>query len=181
MARTGAISIDPTESDTTECLWTALSDCLVSDAVLEELRSQKATGFETAEVRATQPSPRGLTYSQLIACGWGGVAEASTGIELIYSCPGCPHKKYSSLLNPRKLFNPASWDGSDVFIIWPLPIFIFVTEKVVKIFRELGTTGVEFTPIEELDVGRWGFSPGRLSHYFPRHRALRIGKALGID
>ena len=181
VASTGAITIDPTESDTTECLWTFNSDCLLSDAVIRSFALNNVTGFETGEVRATQPSPLGLTYSQLVPCGWGGVADGSSGIELTYSCHGCGYKKYSALRYPRKLFNAACWDGSDVFIIWPLPRFIFVTEKVSEIFREMDTSGVEFTPIEQLDVGKWGFSPGRLSDHSPRQLALQIGKTLGID
>jgi hypothetical protein len=177
----GPVTIDPIESDTADCLWTPLSDCLVSDVLIHELRTNNVAGFETEEVNLTRASPVGRTYSQLVVRGWGGVADKSSGIELVNYCKGCHYMKYSALCDPNRLFDSTAWDGSDVFMIWPLPKFIFVTKKVVDLFSRLKVKGAAFIPIGSINAGGNGFCPGRLSHHFPNHVALRIGKPLGID
>jgi hypothetical protein len=34
------------------------------------------------------------------------------------------------------LIDPAAWDGSDLFIVWPLPLFRFAGERLANILRE---------------------------------------------
>jgi hypothetical protein len=177
----GPITIDPDESDSAECLWTFLSDCLISEAVVEEFRSRGFTGLTTTEVRLSKRNQLGRTHTQFIPSGWGGIASKKSGIELTYRCDGCRYSKYSSLCFPEKLFDPRQWDGSDVFIIWPLPKFIFVTSRVADVLRELRVSGIELIPIERMKTTRSGFTPGRLSHYLPSSRAIEIGEPLGID
>lgn len=176
----GSVTIDTDESDSGECLWTPLADCLLSDTVISELRAKGITGFATGEVHATGERFIPYTYFQLLVRGWGGLARKECGIELVYSCDGCGYQKYSSLLDPTQMFDVDSWDGSDVFMIWPLPQFIFVTSRVVDAFRNMHVSGVEFQPIEEVVTTGTGFAPGRLSHFFPAEQAARIGMPLGI-
>jgi hypothetical protein len=84
------------------------------------------------------------------------------------------------LRNPKELIDPNLWDGSDFFMVWPMPGYVFVTDRLVTIILDHQLTGARCTPVSEL--GRTdGFSPGRLHYYMPQERARQLGGALGID
>ena len=68
----------------------------------------------------------------------------------------------------------------EVFIMWPLPAFIFVTERVVQVFKENGLKGAEFAKTFPVLPPGIGFSPQRLSYSMPQDRAHEIGDPLGI-
>jgi hypothetical protein len=158
-----------------------MSDCLLSGAIIEELGSRKYTGFMTDEVHMTSPSPVGFSYLQFKAVGWGGMASEQSGIKRTYHCPACGHSRYSSLLRADKLFDASQWDGSDIFLIWPLSKFIFATERVARLLIDLRVTGLEILPVEELNIEGDGFTTGRLSYCLPSDRAATIGNPLGIN
>jgi hypothetical protein len=67
-------------------------------------------------------------------------------------------------------------------MIWPLPRFRFVTERVVETCQRHGVTGVAFSPNWPITrKENTGFSPGRLSYYMPQERAHFLGESLGIE
>ena len=68
--------------------------------------------------------------------------------------------------NTAKLIDAAQWDGSDLFIVWPLPRFIFVTDPAAEIIRANRLTGAVLVEPEAL-VLIHGYSPGRLSRWMP--------------
>ena len=39
------------------------------------------------------------------------------------------------------LIDASKWDGSDFFMVWPLPLFIFVTDRVVRAIHDSRLTG----------------------------------------
>jgi hypothetical protein len=120
-----------------------------------------------------------IAVSQLRISGWGGVAPPESGIRMDESCPGCGWTHWTDLRDPAGLIEPRNWDGSDFFIIWPLPRFILVSRKAYSLFRENGFTGAKFTKTFP-DTTGGGFSPQRLSHSMPEQRAHEIGDSLGI-
>src|SRR5579859_7604392 len=61
------LTIDADESDSAQCLWTPMSDCLLSSALVEELRSAEITGFTSEEVRITGTSETRDTYERIRA------------------------------------------------------------------------------------------------------------------
>ena len=77
------------------------------------------------------------------------------------------------------LIDPQQWDGGDFFMVWPLPRYIFATDKVVKFMRDEKLTGIAFTPLDQLKSGS-ELGPGRLSDYMPEDRAHELGDSLGI-
>ena len=158
-----------------------MSDCLLSEAIIEEMRSRGFTGFKTDLVKSVANSSLGITYAQFRAIGWGGIAPKESGIMLTYKCKECLRMRYSAPQRPESLFNPTTWDGSDVFIIWPLANYMLVTRRVANFIRELSVSGIELVPLSQIDTGSDGFGPARLSHYFPTQRAQLIGRPLGID
>lgn len=148
------------------------SDSLIQDRVLQVFRANNFTGYEIRPAKARfrrgkEVPPR---LHELVITGWAGVAGPESGIRLIEHCEGCGHITYSGASNPNNLINPAQWDGSDFFMVWPLPKYIFVTDRVKRVICENKLTGVFFRSVDSLDLSG-GFSPGRLSYYMPEPRA----------
>ena len=79
----------------------------------------------------------------------------------------------------------SQWDGSDFFIVWPLPNYFLVTSKVAEVLASNKLKRCQVIPLGEVKFGTIhvfgiGFSPGRLRHYFSDKRAKQIGEPLGI-
>jgi hypothetical protein len=164
-------------------VWTWYSECLLTDRVLELFKSSGFTGFEVKQVKArykrsTEVPPR---LWELVVTGWAGVAPPKSGIKLIEDCPVCGHKAYSAPTNLARLINPSQWDGSDFFMVWPLPKYIFTTDRVAQVIRANRVAGAVLSRPEDLS-----FSPddtiggGRLSYWMPEERARELGEPLGI-
>jgi hypothetical protein len=165
-----------------DLLWTWYSECIISDLSLQLFQNCNFTGFETKPVLSHPGRNSSRTIPklwELVIVGWAGIAPPESGIKLIESCSGCGLLRYSCFDDPEKLINESKWDGSDFFIVWPLPRFIFVTDRVKKAIEEKGLRGGRFIASKDLkcinDLG-----PGRLSHIMPDNRARMLGKSLGI-
>jgi len=166
-----------------DVIWTWYSECLVQDSVLKLLGGEGITGYSTREVGVRSKSERSLPHlSEFVVTGWGGVARPSSGIQLdsVRSCPSCNLLVYTGLTNPAELLDPRQWDGSDVFMIWPLPRFIFVSDRLARLLRAEEITGVRLTKLEDLPRTFSTLSPGRLSYWMPDERARELGEPFGI-
>lgn len=135
-----------------DIVWTWYSECLIQDRVLNLFRDNGLTGFEVKPVKsvfkkAREKPPR---LWELVVTGWAGMAPPESGIRLVERCEGCGHTTYSEPSDVTKLISPSQWDGSDFFIVWPLPNFIFVTERVVHVIRDNDLKGVVLTPPAKL-------------------------------
>jgi len=164
-------------------VWTWYRECLVQEHVLELFRRAGLTGYEVKPVRArfkraTESTPPRLW--ELVVTGWGGLAPPESGIRLVKKCEGCGHTVYSGCDNPDRLIDVAQWDGSDFFIVWPLPKFIFVTDRVAQLIREKRLRGVTLKEPRSLDLSGF-FSPGLLSYWMPEPRARQLGREFGIE
>lgn len=164
-------------------IFTWMSECLIQSSVLRTLRDNQVTGFETRPARATiKKTGAILDIAELVVTGWGGMADERSGIREVERCPGCGFVRYSGVSDPAHILDPASWDGSDIFIVWPMPMYRFVTERFVQLVRDSAFTGVSFVqafPALERGVAS-GFTPGRLSQFMPSSRAHLLGKDLDI-
>jgi hypothetical protein len=163
-------------------IFTWMSECLIQESVELVFESEGLTGFSALPAKARlKGTGADVRVYELAVTGWGGMAPAASGIQEAARCSGCGHLHYSGLEKPEKLVNPVNWDGSDFFMIWPLPRFRFVTERVVQACERHGVTGVAFYRNWPTDstAGR-GYSPGRLSYYMPQDRAHLLGDTLGI-
>jgi hypothetical protein len=172
-------------ADLDDFIWTWYSECILHERTLELFQKEKITGFEVKPVTArfkARPNEPVPPLWELVVTGWAGIATPESGISLDLSCPACGRLHYSNYTNPEVLFNPAQWDGSDVFMIWPLPRYVFISDRVAQLVRRLKLTGVQLVDPKELkSPGRQGISPGRLSYYMPKARAEELGKPFGID
>ena len=168
-----------------DIVWTWYSECLLTDRVLELFRASGFTGFDVKPVKATYRRTKGQPPRlwELVVTGWAGVAPSESGIRLIEHCPACGHRVYSAWLHPEKLVVPSQWDGSDFFMVWPLPGQVFLTDRVEQTIRAKGLSGYI---LERPEALVWPssviphISPGRLSYHMPEERARELGEPLGI-
>jgi hypothetical protein len=162
--------------------WTWHSECLIQDEVVDLFREQRFTGWQIRPVRgrymdSDEPAPR---LWELVITGWGGVAPPASGVRFVSSCAWCGYLRYSCFTDPEQLIDLSQWDGSDFFMVWPLPRHIFVTTQVADALRAIELPGVRWVPLADLRCLFEGFSPGRLSYWMPRERAAQLGTAIGI-
>lgn len=158
--------------------WTG--EYLVQEHLYRLFDSERITGIWTRPADAVlKRTGEPLAVRELGLSGWGGVAPPESGIREVLRCRVCGNLMYSKLRHPEKLINLEAWDGSDFFMVWPLPRYIFVTKKVVELFKTHKISGARFTQELEPSVSDT-YSPGRLSYYMPEERAHLLGDPLGI-
>ena len=162
-------------------VWTWYSELLIQDKVLDMFKTEGFSGFRVKHINArfkslSKKPPR---LWELVVTGWGGVAPVESGVRLVRSCQECGYTKYSDITDPSK-FNASQWDGSDFFMIWPMPKFVFITSRVAGMIKKHKLRGAMIRNIREMETSKSGFSPGRLSNWMPDARAQEIGEPLGI-
>lgn len=185
--RRGKLSVNVPRSNVDDIVWTWYGDCLITEAVVDALRVEGISGYVTKDADATfAPSSGGNAVRrlwELVPTGWGGVAAPGSGVEFdrARSCSVCGMLVYTGMTCPAALFDRNQWDGSDIFIVWPLPRSLIVSDRMAKLLRSREVTGVTLTHLEDLPPTSPILSPGRLSDWMPSDRALQLGAALGID
>jgi hypothetical protein len=164
-----------------DVIFTWMSECLIQDRVVQIFEEAQLTGFTTSPARAkSKGAIDDLSVSEFQITGWGGVAAADSGIREVERCDTCGFLRYSAIEEPRKLIDFSCWDGSDFFMIWPLPRYRFVTKRVVEICKRRKLSGVAFESNFPVPSAITGYSPGRLSYYMPTGRAHELGDKLDI-
>lgn len=164
--------------------WTWNSDIFISSHAVEVLNENKVTGFETRplmKVTYAKRSPREAPpLFELAVTGWGGMAAPSAGVELIEFCPSCRSRLYT-IADPSRLIDPSSWDGSDFFMVWPLPRYRFASDRLAQIIRRNKLSGVKLIPAAELPMKPGAkLGPGTLETWMPEDRARELGKKFDV-
>jgi hypothetical protein len=164
--------------------WTWGQDMLASERVLDVFLQHRVSGFEIrpTTVSSSKPSKkRPPSLHEIVVTGWGGLAAAAAGVKLATSCQDCKSRRYT-IAEPSRLIDPASWDGSDLFIVWPLPLYRFASERLAHILRTEKLTGVKLIPAAEIPFKPGNLAmPGRLLDWMPASRAHALGDRLGIN
>jgi hypothetical protein len=163
-------------------IWTWQSDCLIQDRALKLFQERGFTGFQVKPARARfkrAETGQAPTLWELVVTGWAGMAPAESGIRVKQRCPACGHTTYTGCAVPARLIDESQWDGSDFFIVCPLPKFKFVTSRVAESIREAELTGANLRPLRDMKPTK-GYGPGRLSYFMPERRARELGEPLGI-
>ncbi len=179
----GPLSIVLVSKHVGDFVWTWLSDLLVGERARAFLRENKLSGYRLKEAgvrfrRAEYgPPPRLWEFK---ATGWAGMASPASGVELVDSCTACGMLDYR-LRNASRVVDPKRWDGSDFFMVWPMPRFIFLSDRAATLLRKAKLKGITVLPANELKLDvRILLTPGRLSHHMPLKRARELGQELGI-
>jgi len=185
--RIGPISIQMDHNSRDEMMiWCYLEGPVVHEQLLAEFAQQGFTGYRTkpATVRFRDGSVS-TEYQEFIVTGWAGMASPESGIQVQVkkSCPVCHWKNYSGITNYEKLIDWSQWTGDDFFIVWPMPLYILITERVAQWFLGRGVKSFCLKELDDFDqpVGTAGFCPGLLSNYFPEDLAIKYGRPLGLE
>jgi hypothetical protein len=182
--RIGDLSVIVYPSGVRDIIFTWSSDILISKRTLDLFKKYRVTGFETKRARTSYPknikaAPPELF--ELVVVGWGGWAAPAAGLALVDSCPGCGDKTYT-IAEPSRLLDPAAWDGSDLFIVWPAPGFRFISDRLAGILRRENVSGVKLLPASAPPIERGTrLSPASLAINMPEARALELGRRFGIS
>jgi len=166
--------------------WT--KECIIQDHVLDIFKKEGLTGFEVKPVQvryknSNKPAPK---LWELVVTGWAGMASSITGIKYIpeKSCLICGLLRYvkPKNLDFTKIIDEKCWDGSDFFIVWPLPKFYFITQKVVDVIMKYNLKGLKLDNLSEIKTSKYTkeFGPSRLRNFMPDKRAHELGDSLGI-
>ena len=187
------LSVVLKKRQTFDVMWTWGSECLIQPRILDAFQQQGFTGFQVNPVHARfkrhfpSAPPR---FWELVITGWAGLASPESGIQLdsAKSCRDCGKLRYTKAVNYSKIIDERNWDGSDFFIVWPLPKFIFVTDRVREFVQKNDIRLTHFVRPEDLQPKtsfeqrvEKGFGPGRLSYWMPEDRAHQLGDPLGIS
>ena len=181
--RIGDLRIVLPNAKPADFVWTWYSDLLIGERALALLTEAKITGFETrpAETRHKNGKKPPGTFREVVVTGWGGVAPPASGIRYDeeQSCTTCGMLRYTGLEHAEELVDESQWDGSDIFIIWPLPAYLIVSDRFVNLIRKHRLSGLKWLPVEQLSsIDSLG--PGRLGYWMPEERARLLGEPLGI-
>ncbi|MEM9645845.1 MAG: hypothetical protein AAF989_12715 [Planctomycetota bacterium] len=164
------------------------SSLFISDELLDVFREAEITGFEVAEADVRIPfphEPSQAKFWQVIVTGWGGIANPASGIvELDRETYGT--HKYAPCTDVRMMLDPEQYDGTDLFLVWPLPYKVWVSPRLSKLLASKRVKHYEIDPVESyrferLESDPVGFGPYPLECYFTAARAAEVGSAHGID
>ena len=123
---------------------------LVSQRVIDLLRQNQIAGWSTYPVQLYDRSKNLIEgFAGFSVIGRSGKIDPSLSTPFQKQFPGgiFPHFKGC-------LFEPASWDGSDVFSPEGTA-HIFTTRKVLELFEGSKVKNVRYRPITELDFGEY--------------------------
>jgi len=120
-------------------------------------------------------------YWELVVTGWAGIAPTESGIHVAQECPACGRKNYSALTDPSQLIDRNQWTNEDFFIAWPLPVWIFITERVAEYLNASSAKSFSLIRQTELEGHPSGSAPGNLLWYMPEEFAVKYGRPLGLE
>jgi hypothetical protein len=164
--------------------WTWQRDILASEHLLDVFLKHRVTGYEIRRAVISYPKrsvEKAPPLYELITIGWGGMASNAAGLKVRDACKACKYTDYT-IAEPARLIDAASWDGSDLFIVWPLPLFRFASDRLAGILRAEKVTGARLIPAAEIPFERGNVaSPGLLHMWMPASRARALGDRLGIN
>ena len=153
----------------TDFEWTVFRDIVIEKDIVDGLQKAKLSGvtFQPVQLYTTTETPIGRQAFELTVTGWGGMARPESGIRVVEECRYCKRRVYSGFTDPSQLFSPEAWDGSDLFIIWPMPKFTFITKRVADFIKQSDYSGLRIKPLEQLPKSiAGGYSPGHLHDWF---------------
>jgi len=181
--RVGDLRVIPHPLGLRDFTWTWMSDLLISPKALAFFEHHRVTGFEVRRVVAQYPKPAKIKPPELyevIVTGWGGLPTREAGLTAINSCSTCGYKKFI-IAEPSRLIDPTAWDGSDIFMVWPLPRYPFVTDRLASLIRKEKLSGAKLIPAQKIPMKQGTtLNPGSLYEWMPEERASQLKQKFGI-
>jgi hypothetical protein len=161
----------------TDFQWTPYEEAIVSSNVVTVFQASGLIGYEFRKIQAlnTMGEPTNRELYEMRITGWGGTARRQSGVRVLEECGFCKRRVFSGCTNPNQLFNFEDWDGSDLFMIWPLPRYIMASGAAREVIVHHRFTGVTVKPLEKLPVPIAGtLTPGNLRDWLDGDR---VGEA----
>jgi hypothetical protein len=182
--RVSQLQLQMHHNDRTEWIIWWFMGRVIHHEILEEFEREKFTGFRTEP--ATVKFKDGTIsedYREFIVTGWAGAARPESGVKIREDCQACHWKNYTAISDPEKLIDWSQWSGEDFFMVWPLPLFMLVTERVANWFKAKKSR--RYLVRGPGDRGKLvrgaGFTVGRLSDFMPVDLAIKYGRPLGLE
>lgn len=156
-------------------LWTWPSELLVHESLLAAFEELEFSGYETRPAHVTFGDGRtyNTAFRELVVTGWGGIAPPESGIRRTFRCPACHHSIYSCFTHPARLINVQNLNGLDFFMVWPLPRYIFISNRVAQEFRNRRWSGALLEDLQDMSC-HGSLTPGQLDFYMPEARVAQI-------
>jgi hypothetical protein len=131
---------------------TLVAPFIVSDSVVQILRSHGFTGWSLYDVQVQDKQGQGIPgYSGLSLPGRCGPIDFSMSVKVPRIYPGGIFPVHMGLL-----FDPASWDGSDLFMPAGKNSWKFVVQEVKEAFEKAKVRNIDFTPLDQMEIDRLG-------------------------
>jgi hypothetical protein len=149
--------------------WSVYGDILLEQDIIKKLRMAGFSGveFHPAQLHTTTETPIGRQLFELRVTGWGGIAHPNSGIQIREKCSFCGRSVYSGHINAANLFDIDKWDGSDFFLIWPMPRYVFITSEVANFILKQGWSGVRIRELHKFPKSiADSYSPGHVEDWF---------------
>jgi hypothetical protein len=132
-----------------DVIWTTMAVvAIVSDSVVQLLRSQGFTGWSLYDVSVWDKQGQSIPgYSGLAITGRCGSIDYTRTVVV-------PRIRPAGIFPIGKglLFDPESWDGSDLFMPAGKVGYIFMVDRVKKAFERAKIRNVVFTPLDQYEV-----------------------------
>jgi hypothetical protein len=181
--RTGDLHVEADPRAVKDFTWTWMTELLISSKVLKVFEKHHVTGFDLRRVVAEYPKSIAAPFPELyevMITGWAGLPSREANLTVTDSCPACGRTHYS-IGEPSKLLDPGAWDGSDLFMVWPLPRHPFASDRLASIIRQEKLDGVKLIPPAAIDMDRGAeLNPGSLFEWLPEERAEELSRQLGV-
>jgi hypothetical protein len=131
-----------------EVIWTTMGTMvIIADSVVQLLRSHGFTGCSLYDVSVrNKQGQRAPGYCGLAVTGRGGQIDNSQSVEVPRIFPAGISPVWKGLF-----FDPASWDGSDLFMPAQSVGWKFVVEDVKRAFERAKIRNVMFTPLDQIE------------------------------
>jgi|SRR3982074_3335753 hypothetical protein len=183
LKRVGDLRVIPHPLGLRDFTWTWLSDMLISPRALALFQRHRITGFEVRKVEAEYPKPiqaRAPELYEVMVTGWAGWPAREAGLSVLRSCPACGDRLFS-IAHPGHLIDPTAWDGSDIFIVWPLPRYRFVSDRLARIIRHEKLSGAKLLPLQNIRMKPGAeIDAGSLLQWMPEERATLLRQQFGV-
>jgi hypothetical protein len=167
-----------------QMIWCWVFGTVIHEALLAEIQEQGFTGYRTQPATVSfRDGTMSAEYREFIVTGWAGVASAESGVRIAKRCPACHWRKYTAVTNYEQLIDWKQWTGDDFFIVWPMPSWILITERVAQWILSRDVKSFRLTSLDDWDrpAGATGFTVGRLSNFLPEDLAIKYGRPLNLE
>lgn len=131
-----------------EVIWTThVAPIIIADSVVNLLRTHGFTGWSLYPVSVRNKQGQLVPgYSGLSVTGRCGNIDRSMSVQVPRIFPGGGFPVLKGLL-----FDPASWDGADLFMPAKRVGHVFVVEEVKRAFERAKIRNVKFEPLDQFE------------------------------